>query len=200
MPDRHNYRSFLALFALLLLTTLAFADNKVLGELDLQGATKVEKDSGVWIDGQYVGYLKELKGDKKILLLPGEHDVVVKQDGYEDFRQNVLIQPGEKQILTVKMTKDLRFQMPKVFSEIKLNVNPNRAAVFVDGLFVGHVGDFDGIAHSLLVAPGHRKVTISLPGYDTFQTEIDLAPNQKYQLKTNLLKSAFPTSPNSSPD
>jgi hypothetical protein len=200
MSNSRNYRSCIALLALLLLTVLAFADNKVLGELDLQGATKVEKDSGVWIDGQYVGYLKELKGDKKILLLPGEHSVVVKQDGYEDFRQNVLIQPGEKQLLSVKMTKDMRFEMPRVFSEIKLAVNPTRAAVFVDGLFVGHVGDFDGIAHSLLVAPGHRKVTISLPGYDTFQTEIDLAPNQKYQLKTNLLKSAVPTNPASSPD
>lgn len=172
--------------------------NKVLGELDLQGAGKVEKTSGVWIDGQYLGYLKELKGDKKILLLPGEHEVVVRQDGYEDFRQNVILQPGEKQTLTVKMTKDLRFEMPKVFSEIKLSVNPSRAAVFVDGLFVGHVGEFDGIAHSLLVAPGHRKVTISLPGYETFETEIDLAPNQKFELKTNLQKAPVPANPSPS--
>ena len=33
----------------------------------------VEKTSGVWIDGQYVGYAGELKDDKKVLLLPGEH-------------------------------------------------------------------------------------------------------------------------------
>jgi hypothetical protein len=45
-----------------------------------------------------------------------------------------------------------------------------------------------GVAKSLLVAPGHRKIAISLPGYQTFNTEIDLAPNQKFQLKTNLIK------------
>jgi hypothetical protein len=45
--------------------------SKVLGEVKLEGASKVEKESGVWVDGNYVGYLKELKGDKKLLLLPG---------------------------------------------------------------------------------------------------------------------------------
>jgi len=140
--------------------------NKVLGEVDLQGAGKVEKDSGVWVDGQYLGYLKELHGDKKVLLIPGEHEIVVKQDGYMDFTQKVVVQPEEKLVVPVKMSKDPRFQMPTVFAEIKLAVNPNRAAVFVDGLLVGHVAEFDGVAHSLLVAPGHRKITISLPGYE----------------------------------
>ena len=47
------------------------AQDRVMGELKLEGATKVERDSGVWIDGGYVGYLKELKGSKKVMLLPG---------------------------------------------------------------------------------------------------------------------------------
>ena len=42
------------------------AQNKVMGELEFEGKTKLERDSGVWIDGNYVGYLKELKGSKKI--------------------------------------------------------------------------------------------------------------------------------------
>jgi hypothetical protein len=178
-------------------TTSSGAPNKVLGEVELQGAGKVERDSGVWVDGQYVGYLKELKGDKRILLLPGEHEIVVKQDGYLDFTQKVILQPGQKQVIPVKMNKDLRFEMPTVFSEIKLAVNPTRAAVFVDDLLVGHVREFDGVVHSLLVAPGHHKITISLPGYESFETEVDLAPKQKFELKTNLQKS--PVVPNPPP-
>ena len=174
--------------------------NKALGEVELQGASKVEKDSGVWVDGQYVGYLKELHGDKKLLLIPGEHEITVKQDGYIDFTQKVVVQPGEKLAVPVKMEKDPRFQMPKVFAEIKLSVNPNRAAVFVDGLLVGHVGDFDGVARSLLVAPGHRKIKISLPGYESFSTEVDLAPNQKFQIKTDLQKAPIPSNPPPSSD
>ena len=44
------------------------AQTTVLGELKFKGASKVEKTSGVWIDGQYVGYLGELWGPRRILL------------------------------------------------------------------------------------------------------------------------------------
>lgn len=186
-----NHIRYAVLFCMMsILPGSAWAENKVLGEVELQGATKVEKTSGVWVDGQYLGYLGELKGDKKILLLPGQHDIVVRQDGYEDFRISVTLRPAEKTVIAVKMVKDPRFKMPAVFSEIKVSVSPNRAAMFVDDLFVGHVAEFDGIAHKLLVAPGHRKITISLPGYQTFETQVDLAPKQKFQLKTALLKVA----------
>lgn len=188
-------RSWFVVFLFVGLTAAAPAENKVLGEVELQGTGKVEKTSGVWVDGQYLGYLKELHGDKKILLLPGQHEILVRQDGYVDFKQEVVIQPGQKQTVPVKMTKDLRFQMPRVFSEIKLDVNPTRAAVFVDGLFVGHVAEFDGIVHALLVAPGPHKISISLPGYETFQTEVILAPKQKFKLKTSLVKSPVPANP-----
>ncbi|MGA8153218.1 MAG: PEGA domain-containing protein [Terriglobales bacterium] len=181
-------RCFFTFGMIILLAASALGENKVLGEVELQGETKVERDSGVWVDGQYLGYLKELKGSKRILLLPGQHDIAVRQDGYEDFRTTVTTQPGEKQLVMVKMARDLRFQMPSVTAEIKLSVNPDRAAVFVDGLLIGHAGEFGGIAKSLLVAPGHRKISISLPGYRTFTTEVDLAPNQKFTLKTDLIK------------
>jgi hypothetical protein len=178
---------------LVLLFSLAFtpvlhAGNGVLGQVDLEGASKVEKDSGVWIDGQYVGYLRELKGSKKLLLLPGEHEIIVRQGGYIDFVQKVTVRAGDTQTVAVKMEKDTRVQLPKITAEIKLEVNPNRAAVFVDGVLVGHVAEFGGMGRALLVAPGKRKVTISLPGYQTFETDIELVANQKSTVKTDLVK------------
>ena len=164
------------------------AGNDVLGEVELVGATKVEKTSGVWVDGQYLGYLNELKGSKKILLLPGDHDITVRQGGYVDFTHRLSVRPGEKLSVDVKMEKDTRVQMPHVTAEIKLDVNPNRAAVLVDGVFIGHVAEFNGIGKALLVAPGKRHVTVALPGYQTFDTDIDLVANQKFTLKTELIK------------
>jgi uncharacterized membrane protein len=172
----------------LLLVASAFAENKVLGQIDLVAASKVEKTSGVWIDGQYVGYLHELKGSKKLLLLPGEHQITVRQGGYLDFVQTVSVRAGDAQTIEVKMAKDTRVQLPQVTSEIKLDVNPNRAAVFVDGVYVGHVAEFGGLGRALLVTPGKRRVTITLPGYQTFETDIDLAVNQKSTIKTDLVK------------
>lgn len=164
------------------------AGNDVLGQVDLVGATKVEETSGVWIDGQYVGYLRELKGSKKLLLLPGDHEITVRQGGYVDFVQKIQVRAGETQTLSVKMEKDIRVELPRITAEIKLDVNPNRAAVFVDGVFVGHVAEFGGIGRALLVTPGKRQIKISLPGYQTFETDIDLVANQKSTVKTDLVK------------
>jgi PEGA domain len=87
----------------------------------------VENTSGVWIDGRYMGYLKELKGSKKILLLPGEHEIIVRQGGYRDFSQRVVVQPGGKQVIRVAREKDLRVQFPTVTAQVKLSVEPGRA-------------------------------------------------------------------------
>jgi hypothetical protein len=133
------------------------AGNDVLGEIQLLGATKVERTSGVWVDGQYLGYLPELKGSKKILLLPGEHEIAVRQGGYLDFAQKIGILPGEKKIISVTMERDSRVQMPEVTAEIKLDVNPNRAAVFVDGVFIGHVAEFGGIGRSVSCHSGKKE-------------------------------------------
>lgn len=188
LPGVRAFFLFSVLLTSLIPVYAVNAENDVLGEIELVGASKVEKTSGVLIDRQYVGYLKELKGSKKILLLPGEHEIVVRQGGYLDFAQKVSVRAGEKQIISVKMEKDLRVQMPQVTAEIKLDVNPNRAAVFVDGVFVGHVAEFNGIGRALLVTPGKRKVTITLPGYQTFETDIDLVANQKSTIKTEMVK------------
>src|SRR5262249_18550035 len=79
----------------------AKAQNQVMGELEFEGKSKLEQDAGVWIDGGYVGYLKELNGKKKIVLLPGQHEVVVRQSGYLDNVQKVVVQPGEKRLVSV---------------------------------------------------------------------------------------------------
>lgn len=184
----HALFSLLTLLALLTFAGILRAGNDVLGEIELVGATKVERTSGVWIDRQYIGYLHELKGSKKLLLMPGEHEIMVRQGGYLDFFQKVSVRAGEKQVISVKMEKDSRVQMPRITAEIKLDVTPNRAAVFVDGIFVGHVAEFGGIGRALLVEPGKRKVSISLPGYQTFETDIDLVANQKSTIKTALMK------------
>ncbi len=181
---------FLTVASVLFFSILLHASNDVLGEVEFAGTDKVAKTAGVWVDGQYLGFLKELKGSKKVLLLPGEHEIIVRQAGYRDFSQRVTMTPGGKQLVQVALEKDPQYQMPKVTAEIKFFVEPDRAAVFVDGMFAGHAGELGGWGRGLLVAPGKRKISISLTGYQSFETEVDLAPNQKFTLKTQLLKAS----------
>lgn len=183
---------YLALFVCVLPSAAAAGGNQVMGEIRLEGKSKIEKTSGVWVDGQYVGYLKELKGNKKILLLPGQHTISVRQNGFQDFTQTVLIKPGERQTIKVAMVKGPSGTLPVDWAEVKIAVAPNRAAVFLDGRFVGHVGEFDGLGRALLVAPGNHEIKIALPGYQTFQTSINPSARQKMELRTSLLKASNP--------
>ena len=197
--DPSNFRapSFhlaLALSVLMLfgVSPALHAENKVMGEIQFEGLTKVEKTSGVWVDGQYVGYVKELKGNKKVLLLPGDHTISVRQNGYQDFNRTVTLKPGEKQIVLVAMIKAPTGLMPTTWATLKIAVNPPRAAVFLDGRFVGHVSEFEGLGRSLQVAPGQHAVKIALPGYQTFETNINPSAGQKVEIRTSLPKSNLP--------
>src|ERR1700728_4119145 len=178
--------------AALLLPAPVYGENSVMGEIQFEGKSHVEKTSGVWVDGGYVGYLSELKGSKKVLLLPGEHVIAVRQDGYQDFTQKILVQPGQKEVVRVTMKKAPTGPLPDVTATLKITVNPSRAAVFLDGLFVGHVGEFEGLGRGMLVAPGTHQIRIALPGYQTFETGITLLANQKVEIKTDLAKSDAP--------
>lgn len=189
-------RKMMALYLLLVFVAMfpasLSAKDAVMGKIEFNAGSHIEKTSGVWIDDQYVGYVKELKGSKSVLLLPGVHNVTVRQDGYKDYTQQVFIQPGKTVLVTVAMEKNLTGQYPTVTSTLKIEVDPPRAAVFVDGAFVGHVGEFEGLGRGMLVSPGMHQIKIALPGYRTFESDINALPRQKVEVKTRLVKSDGP--------
>jgi hypothetical protein len=161
-------------------------NNEVLGEIRFQADNGPAKSAGVWVDGRYVGYLKELKGSKKLLLLPGEHEISVRQAGFRSVDQKLNVQPDQIQVLHVSLVKDPRAQLPTVSAEVKLSIDPDRAAVFVDDQFAGHAHEFGGAGRAMLLSPGKHHIKISLPGYQSFSTEIEVRANQKYDIKTQL--------------
>jgi hypothetical protein len=164
----------------------AHSQNQVLGQLIFEGATKVERDSGVWIDGNYVGYLKELKGSKKISLLPGEHEVIVRQSGYQDYVQRIVVEPGGTHLVSVSMHLAPTAAVPSVTATLKLRIKPGRAAVFLDEKYVGHASEFGGKFRSMKISPGKHKLRVELPGFRTFDTVVDLLPDQITEMKTEL--------------
>jgi hypothetical protein len=180
--------SFVGLSSLFIGPPAVRPHDKIMGQIQFVDATKVAKASGVWVDGQYVGYLGELKGSSRLRLLPGEHEILVRQAGYEDFSRKVTIEPRLTLAVHAVMERDPRFQFPerKTTAEIRLDVWPERAAVFLDGNFVGHVSEFYGFEHGMLVAPGKHKIKVALGGYKSFESEVTLVPRQKFALKTDL--------------
>ena len=182
---------FCLALSLLIVPFTAHAQSQVLGEVKLVGKTKADKTSGVWVDGQYLGYVDELKAEKKLLLMPGEHEITVRQAGYTDFTKKVVVEPHKKTEVQVVMLKDPRTRLPTVTSLIKLKVTPDRAAVFVDDAFAGTVTEFSGVGHGMLVSPGKHRIKIALAGYQAFETEVNLLAHQKMTIKTDLLQGSI---------
>ncbi|HXN25491.1 MAG TPA: PEGA domain-containing protein [Candidatus Acidoferrales bacterium] len=179
------------LIGALLFPLAAFAQqaptaNQIMGELAFVATTKAEKTAGVWVDGQYVGFVKELRDDKKLLLLPGEHDIAVRQTGYFELTEKIVAEPAKKTIMTVRLEKNPQAQFSAVTGEIKLEVTPERAAVFVDGHFAGTVNQFRGAGRAMLIAPGNHHIKIDLVGYQPFETDVTLLAKQKITVKTDL--------------
>lgn len=159
------------------------------GEVRFSADNQQERDSGVWIDGKYFGYVKELKGDKKVLLPPGEHEISIRSDGYKDFVKKIVVEPGEPQTVDVVMEENPKAIYPgDDAAELRLDIQPKRAAVFIDDAYVGHGGDFGGRFHSMLVGPGKHRLKVTLAGYRSYETEINPVASEKSRMKIVLEK------------
>ncbi len=184
-------RSVPVILAIMALLSLVHAEDRVQSELKFVAHTKADKTAGVWVDGQYVGFVKELNGDKKIVLLPGKHEVLVRQAWYKDYVQNVILEPGQTSVVNVSLVRDARPAAGEATGELKISATPSRAAVFVDKQFAGHVDEFDGVGKAMLLTPGRHSVRVALPGYLPFDTVVDLRPHQKLKIQTDLVKGSI---------
>ena len=175
----------------ILLIGVMCAQDRVQSELRFAAHSKDEKTAGVWVDGQYVGAVKELAGDKKLMLLPGKHEIVIRQAWYNEFVMEVILEPGKTHEVNVVLVKSPRLPTKDATAELKIAATPSRAAVFVDGQYAGHVDEFEGVGKAMLLTPGQHRLHIALPGYLPFDTMVDVRPQQKLKIQTDLAKGSI---------
>lgn len=170
-------------------TTAVQAANPRLAEVEIDAASRAERNAGVWVDGQYIGYVRQLHGKSRLTLLPGRHELVFKLVGYEAVKSEVLLEPGERYEYRLSMpARDaLEFPAKDETASIVLDVDPKDAAVFVNDRYAGHVDRFDG-GRGMRLRAGSYRLKITLPGYRPFETEMTLEPSQRYEIETELMK------------
>ena len=173
-------------------STTGNAANPLFGEVDLDTATRTEKNAGVWLNGQYLGYVRDLKGKSKLVLPPGEHNLLFKLIGFKDLARHVIVEPGQKIELIVSLApdNDLVFPDEAELAELKLEVQPEEAAVFVNDVYAGYVDQFNG-RRGMQMGPGVYDIRIALPGYNAFETAITIVANQAYEIKTTLPRASI---------
>ena len=68
-------------------------------------------------------------------------------------------------------------------AELRLEVKPKEAQVFLDGYYVGIVDDFDGTFERLHFKPGDHELVLYLEGYQTVKQNVRLGQRQEGKVK-----------------
>jgi hypothetical protein len=71
--------------------------------------------------------------------------------------------------------------------EIRLQVRPRHAEVYVDGYYAGQVDDFDGIFQSLRLEEGVYLIEIVAPGYFPLEFDVRIQGGRKINYRGDLL-------------
>lgn len=173
-------------------TGAAMAANPLQGEVELKAAGRVEQNAGLWLDGQYMGFVKDLEGTGKLVLVPGEHQLVFKLIGYNDLTSSIVVEPGSRKQYRVAMLPNPNAIYPDESNtaQLRISVKPAEAALFVNDSYVGHIDRFDG-RRGMRLSAGTHRLTIALPGYEAFNTEITVRAGQTYEIKAELPKGSL---------
>jgi hypothetical protein len=71
-------------------------------------------------------------------------------------------------------------------AEARLEIRPRDAQVYLDGYYMGTVGDFDGTFQRLELPGGDHEITVYLRGYRTYRQRNFFRPGQSYHYKAIL--------------
>jgi hypothetical protein len=121
--------------------------------------TKVDPGrAGVFIDGKYVGPAENFRVGRKYAVAAGEHEVKLSEPRYEDVVTKVTIQSGK----TAKLEQKMKALPPATppFGRLRTMAPDKFSAVYVNGKFMGHAGEFNNSAQGLLLNPGTYTVKI----------------------------------------
>ena len=114
--------------------------------------------AGVFIDGKYVGPAGNFGVGRKYTVAAGEHEVRLSEPRYEDVVTKVTIQAGKTTKLAQTM-KELPLAKPP-FGLLRTMSEDKFAAVYVNGKFMGHAGEFNNPVQGLQLNPGAYAVKI----------------------------------------
>ena len=75
----------------------------------------------------------------------------------------------------------------RVSGELRLQVFPRNAQVFVDGYYAGIVDDYDGTFQGLKLEAGPYHIEVVAPGFEPLEFDVRILPGQKIEYRGDLI-------------
>jgi len=146
--------------------------------------TKVDPGrAGVFVDGKYVGPAGNFGVGRKYGLPAGDHEIKFQEPRYEDVVTKVTIQPGK----TTKLSQTMKALPPAKppFGLLRTQAPDKFSAVYVNGRFMGHAGEFNNPVQGLQLNPGSYTVKIvPVSGGEGHEEQVAIAAD-----KTTIVRS-----------
>lgn len=79
----------------------------------------------------------------------------------------------------------------RYYGDVRLQVRPRFAEVYVDGYYAGLVDNFDGVFQRLTLEVGPHEIEIVAPGYEPQYYEVYVDPNRTVDLYGDLYPSGY---------
>ncbi len=142
--------------------------------------------AGVFVDGNYVGPAYRFTLPEKYAVSPGEHQIVLRDPRYEEFRTTVTVEEGKTAKVRFKMT---RRQPPKgPFGRLRFGGGVEKSflsasggdtsAVYVNNQFWGYVDEFNNPGSGILLPPGTYEVRVDSPIYGRIHEKVTIEANK----------------------
>ena len=120
--------------------------------------------ANVYVDGTYNGVTP-----MTLTLYPGNHNIVLKLSGYNDWSTTVYVTAGSSQTINPSLT-------PAIFGSLSIGSAPAGASVFMDSAYQGITNPSGGLTLNNIPSGSHIiKVTAS--GYNDWIETVYVKPN-----------------------
>lgn len=157
----------LKLFSAIVLTALTLPLMAADGDAKLRIRSS-PRGAGLFVDGKYVGPAGRFTVPESYVLEPGSHEVTLKDPRYEDFSTRVDVVAGKTTKISAKMKKKEDPKGP--FGRLRLKggeadsfwsvASGDIGAIYLNGLFVGHVDELNDVGGGLLVPAGTYELKV----------------------------------------
>jgi hypothetical protein len=171
----------LKLFPVVLLSLLTLPLIAADGDAKLRVRSS-PRGAGLFVDGKYVGPAGRFTVPESYVLEPGSHEITLKDPRYEDFTTRVDLTAGKTTKLSAKLKKKEEPKGP--FGRLRLKggepesfwsvAQGDIGAIYLNGLFVGHVDELNDVGGGLLVPAGTYELKVQSQLYGEFTKQVTI--------------------------
>jgi ketosteroid isomerase-like protein len=170
-----RFKKLLVITAVLVLSLLFATGVAAAGWYALGVKVVVQTDpakSKIVIDGQDVGNTNAYGTLTTSRLRAGDHTLIVRQDGYDEWKQTF-------NIAFADFSKNLNIKLNATKYKLTLVSSPGGSEVLVDSVSMGSTNESTGVLETTPLTPGEHTVIVRRDGYREWKEMVKLSADQK---------------------